>query len=85
MKLCFLGKHDLRLVHYRTGSVGDFEWYDCKNCSKKLFTIDNNVWGNDRWKDSWHKTPEEDKETYDINGKLREDYLDKYFKKWNKT
>lgn len=76
---CLFGFHNKRLVHSRTGSVGDFEWYDCKNCSKKLFTIDGGIWSNDKWKNNWHKTPEQDKEMYDENGKIRTDYLENYF------
>ena len=85
MKLCFLGKHKQRLVYNRMGKVGDFEWYDCEHCDKKLFTIDNNIWGNDKWKDSWHKTPEEDKRQYNSDGKIREDYLKNWLEKFDKS
>lgn len=75
MKLCIFGNHKQRLVHSRIAIVGCFEWYECENCDKKLFTVNNNVWGNDKWKNSWHKTPEEDKQMYNSDGKIREEYM----------
>ena len=75
---CLFGQHKRKLVHSRVGTVGDFEWYECANCNKKLFTIDGNIWGNDKWKNAWHRTPEEDKQMYDERGEIREEY----FKSW---
>ena len=83
--LSSFGQHKRILIHSRVGSVGDFEWYECKNCDRKLFTVDGNIWGNDKWKDTWHKTPEEDMKMYDEHGKVREDYLESYFKSWGKV
>jgi len=72
---CLLGRHNSRLVHSRPArSMGDYEWYECKNCDKKLFTLEGNMYGNDKWKNSWHKTPETDKEIYDEYGEIREDF-----------
>ena len=82
--LCFFGNHKRKLVHVRISTVGNYEWYECENCDKKLFTVDGNMWGNDKWKNNWHKTPEEDKLMYDSNGKLKDGSIEQWFQRWKK-
>lgn len=88
---CLFGIHKRKLVHTRPtrmSMIFQYEWYECERCDHKLFTADGNIHGNDKWKDVWHKTPEEDNMMYDSNGQIKEDGIKAYYerrkKEWGK-